>query len=324
MNGYAYAGNSPVTSSDPSGSYVNLTGCPDGECSTYLRSEQKLVPIIDTLPWDPDGKLHVRSENRTYKYYADRNGNLVAAMQCPQGYTPNCMPQKFIMGPVTPCESGNNPSVPCFKGPDGRTYDTDGTPACTQGPCNYGNFSQNGGGAPGVSPVQQRTCLPPPPAPPMISNPRPPVMGGDPDEFVPPEKEDDCASFWGCVAVHLDAASLALGYAGVICEACDVLSTGFAMASAAAYVLDGNNEAATLEAEVGVVSLVGGRFFADSTVLMMEDERITSEAVREIGGMWAGTAGGYESGFGFECAATQGEEGCYEMGFMDKPEESSD
>jgi len=157
------------------------------------------------------------------------------------------------------------------------------------------------------------------PAPPRINNP-----GESAGSITFTESGDDeCNTFWGCVAVHLDLAANVMGEMGLIYEPCDAFSAGFAGASAVAYLLDGQTDKAMMETGVGVVSLFGGRYFADTAETMLAD-RGFGEGARQFGGMASGTVGGYESGYGFACVATRGDEGCYEMGFMEKPKEPTD
>ncbi|MEU4765637.1 RHS repeat-associated core domain-containing protein [Actinosynnema sp. NPDC023794] len=171
MNGYAYAGSSPVTDSDPTG----LAMCPDGDCKANppppKKSQARLTHLADRR--EVVGEQYVRTTKivksrtiRTHRYY-NNGGMLEDRVGCDSyengvghpisGPSMSCSGQgTTVLGPVAQCKEGNSAGSVCYRKGDGYVYDIDGGRSCLKD----GEFGPCGRTAP--RPPQPRSCQPTP------------------------------------------------------------------------------------------------------------------------------------------------------------------
>jgi RHS repeat-associated protein len=284
INGYSYAGNSPVTSSDPTGlMYPKDDGggapliTPPG--STLVGTKQVSGDHYKNYSNDPQHPFYLKSgqDHWTIRYYQTKDGVLVGVSEggCADGGRPDVCAQRSwiaIYGPAAACTKDNQPGALCYQGTDGLIHDTEGGHSCLHvnevGPTAPGC----GGGQKPVTP-QSRDCTP-------VPKPSRPL------QFSPAKPEPSCAIEAGtqmpasCIVFHqslepTDPCAHAtpecrLGqiFGGVsntagmipafICEACTMVSLIFGLLSAAYYFDQGQYKKGFMQAGQTVVGQAGG------------------------------------------------------------------
>jgi RHS repeat-associated protein len=283
INGYSYAGNNPVTSSDPTG--LMHPKDDDGGAPLITPPGSTLVGTKDVSDThyknyssDPHHPFYLPAgrDHWTIRYYQTKDGLLVGVSEggCDDGGRPDVCAQRSwvaVYGPAAACTKGNKPGGLCYQGTDGFIHDTEGGKSClpvnTQGPtmCSGGNQKP-------VTP-QSRDCTP-------VPKPSRPL------QFSPAQPEHSCAIAAGaqlpasCVVIHqslepddpcehatpecrlgqiFGGVSGAAGLIpGFICEACTMVSLIFGLLSAAYQFDQGQYKSAFLQAGSTVVGTTVG------------------------------------------------------------------
>jgi RHS repeat-associated protein len=190
LNGYAYAGSSPVTDSDPTG----LRMCPDGDCSDLPppakpTQQAKITHLADRK--EPVGEQYVgptkivKSQTFRMHHYYNNGGMVEDHIGCDERYDgvgnrldgPDLCTGSGtrVLGTIAECKQGNTAGSVCYRTGDGYVYDIDGRRSCLRdgeyGPC----------GRTEPKPPQTRSCQPAPnpkigpaPARPTYIGPAPP------------------------------------------------------------------------------------------------------------------------------------------------------
>jgi RHS repeat-associated protein len=254
-NGYSYAGDSPVTSADPSG----LMKTDRAETGPTTPPPPASDPYdFHPRDWPKPGAGRHRNG---YAIVINGQSWVILANDC------NVESGHFVQGP---CAAGGRARISvlgpqhqctnmadadglCYVGPDGYVYDVDGRRSClpadVTGPCQ-----------PSATPVQapapvatgRRTAAGPPP-PVHVVNPAPAAAGIDPCNG---------GGIWCFVGDGLAYGAFFLGLAGPFCPICDAIATGMSLGSAVSYGFAGDGNRLVQQLTATGVSLVAGSIAA--------------------------------------------------------------
>jgi RHS repeat-associated protein len=149
LNGYAYANNSPTTSSDPSGllgsascekGFVGGPGACTGHEHDFDKPEPELVAVREEKMYEKNMLGNpVPKKSRMHTYW-NHNGKLVDNQSCTRDIAAYAMSGPVActgggsrtVGTITGCREGNNPGSVCYLGEDGYTHDIDGGRSCAK------------------------------------------------------------------------------------------------------------------------------------------------------------------------------------------------